>query len=293
MDRTVSGRVPNGPSSPGLGMREVYPWASKAGHWPISSISARSCANHCSTRSGSARRSCRLHPSRPMADGRMAMRRRLRYGSVSCLANMGTRCSRCPYFATKASGQGSGPSAYLRLMGPHAARTSSSISWTLAVGVPSGRAINTTGGENPSSLSQRYTAPGLVPHSACSEVRHACTRSRSSRCTCVAASLFSCAMHSSSVAADGIGAPALATACGVSGNRASSGIRNSCSRCTRRRSAHQAWDVLSPLPRTPPASRCGGCACCRNDRAAPCAACMLASTDVFGPLPARCTINEG
>ena len=51
------------------------------------------------------------------------------------------------------------PSAYLRLMGPHAARTGSSISRTLAVGVPCGRAINTTGGENPSSLSHWYTAP--------------------------------------------------------------------------------------------------------------------------------------
>ena len=196
------------------------------GHWPISSIRLRSWANQCSTRSGSVRRSCRLHPSRPMADGRMAMRRRLRYGPVSCLANMGTRCSKCLYLATKASGHASGPSAYLRLMGPHAARTRSSISRTLAVGVPSGRAINTTGGENPSSLSQRYTAPGLVPHSACNQGRHACTRSRSSRCTWAAASLFSCTMHSSSTTADGTGAPALATACGVSGNRASSGICN-------------------------------------------------------------------
>ena len=193
-----------------------------------------------------------------MADGRMAMRRRLRYGPVSCLANMGTRCSRCPYLARNSSGHGSGPSVYLRLMGPHAARTSSSISRTLGVGVPSGRAINTTGGENPSSLSQRYTAPGLVPHSACSPARHAYTRSRSSRCTWAAARLFRCTMHSPSTAADGTGDPTLATACGVSGNRASSGICNSCSRCTRRRTAHQEWDVLSPVPRALSAGRWGG-----------------------------------
>ena len=179
------------------------------------------------------------------------MRRCLRYGPVSCLANMGTQCSRCPYLATKASGQGSSRSAYLRLMGTHAARTSSSIPRTLAVGVQSGRAINTTGGENPSFFSQRYRAPGLVPQSAYNQARHACKRSRSSRCTCVAASLFSCTLHSSSAAADGTSAPALATACGVSGNRASSGICNSCNRCARRRSAHQEWDVLCPPPPPP------------------------------------------